>query len=572
MTVLPWVGLAALAAVLVVLRFRPGWRPGGRGGRVGLQVDELRRLHRAEMAVATAPSTYAAAKEVAGHVLALLDAPVAVVLIEGGEESVRVVRGDAEAASVYEPGSRMRLLAVDGVPVGSIAVGPRADDTPYDERDEEVLDALAQRVSATLQRVALFETVQTERGSLADVLDSSSDAIAAVGPDLRVQAWNPAMARITGVAAADALGEICCQVFRPFAEDGSPRHGRTCPCRSGVTGEELLSITGPEGPRWLLTAFSTRSGGGTVVVARDVTARKRLDDEKADFLATVSHELRTPLTPLKGFIQTLVSRGEELAVEERTEVYAVLLREQQRLERLVDQLLRATAGDHGLAERLVAFDWVALVRQRAEAFERLGAERRIELKLPKVRVGVRADPDALGLVFDELLCNAVKFTEPGAPMAVRVSVTEGCVTTTVEDSGAGVPQSDRERVFERFTRLGDHLTRPQQGVGLGLYIARRTVEAVGGTMTCESSRLGARRSRSGCPLPRSAEAEWRLALLDRDGVDRHQVVGPGVALGRVGEDGLQHLEAAGGLAELDVDALVVETGACVGGAEEELRR
>jgi signal transduction histidine kinase len=511
-TVLPWVALVALAATLVVGRARR--RPGARG----LQVEELRRLHRAELAVATAPSTYAAAKELAGHALALLHAPVAVVLIEGAEDSVRVVRGDAEAASVYEPGSRMRLLDVDGQPVGSIAVGPRPDGVDYDERDEEVLDALAQRVSATLQRLALFEAVQLERGSLADVLDSSSDAIAAVGADLRVQAWNPAMARITGVPVEDALGAPCCQVFRPFGEDGSARHGQACPCRTGSPSEELLSITGPEGPRWLLTAFSARAGGGAVVVARDVTARKRLDDEKADFLATVSHELRTPLTPLRGFIQTLVNRGEEITGEERVQVYDVLFREEQRLERLVDQLLRATAGDHGVLDRSVAFDWVELVRQRAEAFERPADAPCVGVRVPSRRVGVRADPDALGLVLDELLSNAAKFTQPGVPVGVRVAVEGDRVTTVVEDGGPGVPLDDRERVFDRFTRLGDHMTRPQQGVGLGLYIARRTVEAMGGSIACEASPLGGAAFVIGLPvagLPRKGKLSSPISWSSR---------------------------------------------------------
>jgi nitrogen fixation/metabolism regulation signal transduction histidine kinase len=407
------------------------------------------------------------------------------VLIEGTEESVRVVRGDAEAASVYEPGSRMRLFDIDGAPVGSIAVGPRPDGGTYDARDEEVLDALAQRVSATLQRLSLFETVQTERGSLADVLDSSSDAIAAVGPDHRVQAWNPAMARVTGVATDDALGLPCCRVFKPAAEDGSPRFGQAaCPCRTGWSGEELLSIDGPDGPRWLLTAFSARTGGGTVVVARDVTARKQLDDEKADFLATVSHELRTPLTPLKGFIQTLVSRGEDITGAERTQVYDVLLREEQRLERLVDQLLRATTGDQVAVERSVPFDWAAVVRQRVAA-----ADRPVTSEVDEGAAVVCGDPDALGLVLDELLSNAAKFTAPDQPIHVScdVDAEEGWVTTVVEDAGSGIPATDRERVFERFTRLGDHMTRPQQGVGLGLYIARRTVEAMGGTIECEAS-------------------------------------------------------------------------------------
>src|SRR5687768_12235230 len=138
------VPVAMLAAVALVAALVGAWRLLSRrrrgAARGGLQIEELRRLHRAELAVASAPSTYAAAKELAGHVLALLDAPVAVVLIEGTDDTVRVVRGEAaDATSVYEPGSRMRLLDAGETPLGSIAVGPRLDGRAYDERDEEIL-------------------------------------------------------------------------------------------------------------------------------------------------------------------------------------------------------------------------------------------------------------------------------------------------------------------------------------------------------------------------------------------------------------------------------------------------
>jgi hypothetical protein len=86
----------------------------------------------------------------------LLEAPAAVVLLEGVCDNVRVEVGDGHGHSPYAAGSRMRLLDDDGDPLGSIAVAPRPG-RPYEERDELVLDALAQRVSATLHRLSLFE-------------------------------------------------------------------------------------------------------------------------------------------------------------------------------------------------------------------------------------------------------------------------------------------------------------------------------------------------------------------------------------------------------------------------------
>jgi len=84
-------------------------------------------------------------------------------------------------------------------------------------------------------------------------------------------------------------------------------------------------------------------------------------------------------------------------------------------------------------------------------------------------------------VLANLLSNASKFSPDGSSIGVGVAHDGHRVVTTVADRGTGVPPADRERIFDKFTRLGDHLTRPQQGVGLGLYIVRRSVEAMSGT-------------------------------------------------------------------------------------------
>jgi len=300
-------------AALLAGRVR-GPRPQRAGG---LTVDEIQRLRRAELALSAASSPAVAARELGKHAMALLDAPAALVLIEGIGDTVRMEVGDATGHSLYGPGARMRLLDDDGTPVGSIAVAPRTN-VPYGERDEHILDALGERVSSTLHRLSLFETVQSEQRTLADVLASSSDGIFSVGPDHRVRSWNPAMERMTGIADVVAVGGPCCAVFKPLDEAGQPLHGAACPCRSGDHFEVLaqLAADGPR-PLWLSCSFSPMSDGGCVVVVRDETTRKEVDDEKADFLATVSHELRTPLTPIKGFLQTLLRRDNDFSEEER---------------------------------------------------------------------------------------------------------------------------------------------------------------------------------------------------------------------------------------------------------------
>src|SRR6188508_991904 len=193
---LPVLAVPAIAAVVMARQLQAGG---------GLQISQMDRLRQAELSLAAAKSPQDAARELAEHAIALLGAPSAVVLIEGIGDTVRVTAGDA-AGSVFGDGSRMRLLDDAGVPCGSIAVSARADGRAYTAQQESMLDALAQRVSSTLHRLSLFTDVQAERRTLADVLESSSDGIFTVGLDMAVRSWNPAMAKIVGVPAEDAVG------------------------------------------------------------------------------------------------------------------------------------------------------------------------------------------------------------------------------------------------------------------------------------------------------------------------------------------------------------------------------
>jgi K+-sensing histidine kinase KdpD len=273
---------------------------------------------------------------------------------------------------------------------------------------------------------------------------------------------------------------------------GKPMFGAACPARVRDEVDVLMQLEIAERePIWLNCAFSTMSDGGRVVVARDVTSRKQIEDEKADFLATVSHELRTPLTPIKGFLETLTRRDHEFTEDERRYIYEVMLREEQRLERLVQQLLQATSLDHSHAMVLSeALDWEALVREKLDQLRRHDTARDYTVHVKPDLPHVVADEQLALQVLDNLLSNAGKYSPDGAPIGVAIACDGRRVVTTVVDRGKGVPTVDRDRIFEKFTRLGDHLTRAEQGVGLGLYIVRRSVEAMGGSVWVDEAPAG----------------------------------------------------------------------------------
>jgi PAS domain S-box-containing protein len=499
----PVVLMVAAATVVLDRRRRAG---------LGLQIRQMEELREAELALAVAGSTEAAAGQLAENAIALLGASSATVLIEGIGDTVRVTAGDAHG-SVYGPGSRMRLLEDAGVPCGSIAVSARADGRPYTVQQEHMLDALAQRVSSTLHRLSLFAEVQAERQTLADVVGSSSDGIFSVGPDRIVRSWNPAMVALTGVRARAALGKPIASVFAAV-DDGDQLRDKDL----GARDSALLRLPAREGrrsddDRWLMCSWSTLPDGGFVVVVRDDTERKLLQDDKDGWIAQVSHELRTPLTPIKGFLHTLQRRDGHLSDADRQRIYDVMLREEQRLENLVNGLLQATSVGTGTAKvEPEVVDWRSLVAGQVEFYERTDPTRTMLVVIDPAVGQLVTDPTLASGVLGNLLSNALKYSPAGSSIEVRAERDGDTVVTSVSDEGQGVAAADRGRIFEKFTRLGDHLTRPQQGIGLGLYIARRSVEDLGGAIWCDERPGGGARFSFRLPIgpvPAPAKAPAR---------------------------------------------------------------
>ena len=495
--------IASVVAILVGLEVR-------RRGQVTLTAPELDRLREAELALSRATDTHEAARELAEHAIALLGARSAVVLIEGIGDTVRVAAGPTATEDVYGSGSRMRLLDDAGLPCGSIAVSARADGRPYAARHERILDALAERVSTTLHQLSLLTDVSTERRTLADLVGSSSDGIFSVGSDLRVRAWNPAMESITGVPADVAVGEHVSRSFRPTGENGEPATGSADPGRVGrpVTGVVLQIEAGDE-ERWLTCSYAPLSDGGYVAVARDETARKKLQDDKDGWIAQVSHELRTPLTPIKGFLHTLARRDAELTTEDRARIYEIMMREERRLEALVDSLLRSTQLDAGgmVVER-TDVDWAERVLEQVELVRRQDPSRTITLDAEPGAGPVLADEGLAVGVLTNLLSNALKYGDGSVEVVVEADGDE--LITSVIDHGPGVPRSDRTRIFDKFTRLGNHLTRSQQGVGLGLHIAKQSIERLDGRIWVDETPGGGATFRF--TLPRAERARRRAPL------------------------------------------------------------
>ena len=212
----------------------------------------------------------------------------------------------------------------------------------------------------------------------------------------------------------------------------------------------------------------------------------------SDFLTMTGHELRTPLTVIKGYLSMLSDGSLGDPPEGLRQPVELLTSKAQELSVLVDDLLFAARIEDGRLP--VRPKWLDLSDAARDAVSRAEARVRLldaemVLKVPAEPLVVRADPEHVARVLDNLIDNALTYRQPGQPpwIGIEVRVDEGAAAVCVEDRGRGIPSKMRERIFERFVR-GDE-TGPH-GTGLGLYISRRLAAGHGGSLRLDTSVVG----------------------------------------------------------------------------------
>jgi signal transduction histidine kinase len=221
--------------------------------------------------------------------------------------------------------------------------------------------------------------------------------------------------------------------------------------------------------------------------------QQRMVQARARFISNVSHELRTPLQQILVF--TELQRMDKLRTEpEREHALEVVERETRRLIELVDNVLhfaRGVRGENGLA--LTPIDLEPIVRETVQSFLPLARTRNATLDVDCAPTVALGDARAVRRVLVNLLDNAVKYGPPGQTVRVRLSSANGLTSLAVEDQGPGIPDADRERVFQPFERLEREERAAIAGSGMGLAIVRDLVTRMHGSVTLEADTAGGAR-------------------------------------------------------------------------------
>ncbi|NGZ04671.1 MAG: PAS domain-containing sensor histidine kinase, partial [Nitrospira sp. WS238] len=342
-----------------------------------------------------------------------------------------------------------------------------------------------------------IDELSEDRAQLLAVLTSMVEGVMVLDYRGHVLQVNPALERMFGISRVDARGRPCTDLFRhqQFNEFTaiilrSPAHHQD---------EIVLPLTG----RCLQIEASPAGGkreneACVVLVFHDITDLRRLEKIRKDFVANVSHELRTPLTSIKGYVEALLDGAKDDPVAS-INFLDIILKQSDRLNLIIEDLLELSKIESGgISFKEEPIELRSLVERALSVVKPIADKNRhhlttmIDAELP----AVAGDEGRLVQVLTNLLDNAIKYTPEGGTITVgatrapleKLEPHANAIDISVADTGIGIPEQDRPRVFERFYRVDKARSRELGGTGLGLAIVKHIVEGHGGHVWVEANR------------------------------------------------------------------------------------
>jgi signal transduction histidine kinase len=340
-----------------------------------------------------------------------------------------------------------------------------------DDEELELLEAIAAQAAVAIENATHYEEAKLERARLAAVIASAQDAIVETDVHDRIVRVNPAAERVLGPDAGVA--------GRPVAEVAGRLLAPLYATRAPVAREVVL-----DDGRVFDCALTELPGGGKVLGMHDITTLKNLDALKSEFVAHVAHDLRAPLGVIQGNAW-LLAELPELGDEDRG-VAREILDAIQRMRALIDNVLDVGRIEMGIAAELEDMDLTPVLRAVLVASRATARRKAVTLDLDVAGDLPRVRGSALRLeqAIANLLGNALKFTPSGGRVRLSAAHEDGWLVVRVADSGPGIPAALHDRLFRKFSTLGQH--REHEGNGLGLAIVKTLVEAHGGRVSVES--------------------------------------------------------------------------------------
>ncbi len=252
----------------------------------------------------------------------------------------------------------------------------------------------------------------------------------------------------------------------------------------GSAVRETLELFGPP-PRTLVIEARPLEGLKSIAIIEDISERTRIDAVRTDFVANISHELKTPVGALSILADTIRDE-DDLKVIHR--LSSKMVKEANRMAKTIDDLLELSRIELDVSAVLEPVSIFSVIAESIDRMAYFAAQAGISVvsQLPEADCVVKGDRLQLVSAVSNLVDNAVKYSEKGDKVTVRVSPGDAAIDISVSDEGIGIPQSDIDRIFERFYRVDRARSRGTGGTGLGLSIVRHVMNNHGGSVNVTS--------------------------------------------------------------------------------------
>ncbi|MFC1893765.1 ATP-binding protein [Chloroflexota bacterium] len=376
------------------------------------------------------------------------------------------------------------VLIVGGV---TILIWNRSLDRQVQRRTAELTKELTERKQAE-------EALQESEERFRDLYEEAPNAYFSVGVDGCIIQANLSTTKLLGYSSGELIGR---RVLELYADTENGKAKAQGVFQRFLAGEEIhdeeLEMRRADGSNvWIsLSVHPMRDKEGQVVSSRsgvvDITDRKALDQLKDDFIGLVSHELRSPLTVITGAVNTVLTEGARLSLEETRQLLTDAALEADSLSHLLSNLLELSRSQ---ANRLLInaeeVSVARIIQDTVEEITRQSSAHQFILDIPKKVPTVCADRLRLERILYNLIDNAVKYSPQGGEVRVSVKSEEERLVIGISDQGIGISLSDQAKLFGPFQRLEESRLDGIRGLGLGLLVCRRLVEAHGGRIWVES--------------------------------------------------------------------------------------
>ncbi|HPZ08266.1 MAG TPA: ATP-binding protein [Candidatus Eremiobacteraeota bacterium] len=385
-------------------------------------------------------------------------------------------------------------LIVEDQKIGVINVGTLSRYHTFTRDEIKTLELIASRAALAIDNVILHENEK----KYIEILKEKTDKLNAIVRDMgdgvlifdkhgNITSFNRAAEYIMNITEEHVQGKEWISVMSLLDDHGnkvSIEPSFTFKKSKGflsISAEESKFVSATATP--LLNPQGEKIGG--IVVFSDMSKEKEIEKMKSEFVSIVSHDLRSPLTSVKGYASMILHYNDRLNSDKKKEFLEIIIREVERLVRLIKSLLDLAKIESGRFEcQKIKFDIIPLIKNVIDTY-RSSENHTINMNIPEGFPVIIGDPDQLEQVLHNLVANAIKYSPDGGEVEVGGEIEDNKAIIYVRDHGMGIPEDEVEGVFEKFHRV--KTGRKIVGAGLGLFITKNIIDAHGGRIWVESS-------------------------------------------------------------------------------------